>query len=228
MNFRLPATALCAVALPVLSLISGPASAETRDFAAIARTAGKPKIPDLDVVWMAPWGDRARAHRWENIIVHQTETQPGTAKILAEKQNKDPLRRGVTIWVETDGKVYWSVPEHLVPTHGDGANRNDNRYIDNSTTYRQVVGNNSIGVEFVGNAPDVTRGATRAQIKAWKILVRVLRTRYDIPAERIFAHNWIDRKDERYCEGCALATLAKRWEKSNDPPARRPREGRDP
>src|SRR6188472_3713726 len=87
MNFRLPATALCAVALPVLSLISGPASAETRDFAAIARTAGKPKIPDLDVVWMVPWGDRARAHRWENIIVHQTETQPGTAKILAEKQN---------------------------------------------------------------------------------------------------------------------------------------------
>jgi hypothetical protein len=25
----------------------------------------------------------------------------------------------------------------------------------------------------------------------------------------IYAHNWIDFKDQRYCEGCALATLAR-------------------
>ena len=225
MNFRLLAAALCAVAVPML--VSSPAAAETPDLATIARASGTPEIPGLKMVWLAPWGDPAKAHAWQNIIVHQTETEPGTAKTLALKQFKDPIRRGVTVWVETDGTVYWSVAEDLVPTHGDGANRNDNKYIDNSTTYHQVVGDKSIGVEFVGNAPDVTRGATEAQIKAWKILVKVLRTRYGIPAERIYAHNWIDRKDERYCEGCDLATKAKQWEKSSDIPARRPREGHD-
>ncbi|KAH2820628.1 hypothetical protein KXV85_003171, partial [Aspergillus fumigatus] len=84
-------------------------------------------------------------------------------------------------------------------------------YMDNSLTYRQVVGDNSIGVEFAGNFPDVRRGATDAQIAAWRILVKVLRLRYDIPVERIYAHNWIDIKDERYCEGCALAKLARKW-----------------
>ena len=39
-----------------------------------------------------------------------------------------------TVWVETDGTVYWAVAENLVPTHTDGANRNDNKYIDNSKT----------------------------------------------------------------------------------------------
>ena len=29
-------------------------------------------------------------------------------------------------------------------------------------------------------------------------------------AERVYAHDWIDYKDARYCEGCALATLARR------------------
>jgi len=42
-------------------------------------------------------------------------------------------------------------------------------------------------------------------------LVRLLRARYDIPLERIYAHNWIDYKDARYCEGCALAALARQW-----------------
>ena len=107
--------------------------------------------------------------------------------------------------------MYWAVPENLVPTHGDGANRNDNKYIDNGPTFHQVIGTNSIGVEFAGNYPDVTRGPTDAQIAAWRILVRVLRARYGIPIERVYAHNWIDYKDARYCEGCALATLARHW-----------------
>ena len=34
-------------------------------------------------------------------------------------------------------------------------------------------------------------------------------TRYDIPRERVYAHNWIDYKDARYCEGCELAKLAR-------------------
>jgi hypothetical protein len=143
--------------------------------------------------------------------VHQTEGPAGSARGGAQQQFKDPTRRGVTVWVETDGTVYWAVPENLVPTHGDGANRNDNKYIDNGPAYRQVIGGNSIWVEFAGNYPDVTRGATEAQIAAWRILVKVLRARYGIPRDRVYAHNWIDFKDARYCEGCALATLAREW-----------------
>ena len=55
------------------------------------------------------------------------------------------------------------------------------------------------------------RGGAEAQIAAWRILVRLLRARYDIPLERVYAHNWIDYKDARYCEGCALAALARQW-----------------
>jgi hypothetical protein len=39
--------------------------------------------------------------------------------------------------------------------------------------------------------------------------VRFLQERYRIPTENIYAHNWIDFKDHRYCEGCELATLAR-------------------
>ncbi len=205
MNLRLLVTALWLVA------ILAPAAAETPDLAAIARVSGTPEIPGLKMVWLAPWGEVAKAHPWRNIIVHQTEGPAGSARGGAQQQAKTPTRRGVTVWVETDGTVYWAVAEDLVQTHGDGANRNDNKYIDNGPTFRQVVGSNSIGVEFAGNYPDVTRGATEAQIAAWRILVRLLRARYDIPLERVYAHNWIDYKDARYCEGCALATLARQW-----------------
>jgi len=41
--------------------------------------------------------------------------------------------------------------------------------------------------------------------------VKVLRARYQIPLERVYAHNWIDYKDARYCEGCELARLARQW-----------------
>jgi hypothetical protein len=40
--------------------------------------------------------------------------------------------------------------------------------------------------------------------------VRFLQERYGIPSERVYAHNWIDFKDARYCEGCGLATLARK------------------
>jgi N-acetyl-anhydromuramyl-L-alanine amidase AmpD len=109
------------------------------------------------------------------------------------QQAKNPTRRGVTVWVETDGTVYWAVPEDAIATHGDGANRNDN-----GPTFRQVLKTNSIGVEFAGNFPDVAKPASAEQIAAWRILVRVLQARYGIPDERIYAHNWIDYKDARY------------------------------
>ena len=205
MKFRLLAMALGAVA------ILSSAAAQTPDLATVAKQSGTPDISGLKMVWLAPWGDVAKAHPWRNILVHQTEGPAGSARGGALEQVKNPTRRGVTVWVETDGTVYWAVPETLVPTHGDGANRNDNKYIDNGATFHQVVRDNSIGVEFAGNYPDVTRPATEAQIAAWQILVRVLRARYRIPLERVYAHNWIDFKDARYCEGCALATLARQW-----------------
>jgi hypothetical protein len=203
MHLRLLTMALFAV------VIAASASAQTPDLGAIARGTGTPEIPGLKMVWLAPWGDVTRAHPWRNIIVHQTEGPAGSARGGAQEQSKNPTRRGVTVWVETDGTVYWAVAENLVPTHGDGANRNDNKYIDNGPTYHQVIGSNSIGVEFAGNYPDVTRPATEAQIAAWRILVKVLRARYGIPLEGVYAHDWIDFKDSRYCEGCALATLAR-------------------
>jgi hypothetical protein len=180
------------------------------DFRALARRSGEPQIPGLTIVYLHPLGAAADANKWQNIIVHQTEGPPGSAHSLAQAQAKNPTKRGVTIWVETDGTVYWSTAETAIPTHGDGANRNDNKFVDNAKTYRSVIKTNSIGVEFVGNYPDVARPATPAQAQAWLTLVRFLQERYDIPSERVYAHNWIDYKDRRYCEGCELATLARR------------------
>src|SRR6201992_3805937 len=153
MIFRLLAMLACTIAL------RAPAAAETPDLATIARATGTPEIPGLKMVWLAPWGDVAKAHPWRNIIVHRTEGPAGSAKGGAQLQSKNPTRRGVTVWVETGGTVYWAVPENLVPTHGDGGNRNDNKFIDNRATYHQVLGSNSIGVEFAGNYPDVGRHA---------------------------------------------------------------------
>jgi hypothetical protein len=179
------------------------------DFGALARASGTPEIPGLKVVWLAPWGDPAKANAWRNIIAHQTEGPAGSARGGALEQSKNPTRRGVTVWVEIDGTVYWAVAENLIPTHGEGADRNDNKYIDNRPTYHQVVKTNSIGVEFAGNYPDVTVPPTNAQFAAWDILVRVLQARYHIGSDHIYAHNWIDFKDARYCEGCELAARAR-------------------
>ena len=178
------------------------------DFATLAKSEGQPQIPGLRIVYLTKLGNPAQAP-WRNIILHQTEGAPGSARGMAEAQAKHPVRRGVTLWVETDGTVYWATPETIVTTHGDGANRNDDKYIDNSKTYRQVTRVNSIGVEFNGNAPDVRVPPTPEQFAASLLLVRFLQERYSIPAERIYAHSWIDYKDARYCEGCELALRAR-------------------
>jgi hypothetical protein len=180
------------------------------NFRALARGSGEPQIAGLTIVYLSPLGDPTQANKWTNIIAHQTEGPAGTARAAAQAQAANPTKRGVTLWVETDGTVYWSLPETAIPTHGDGANRNDNKYIDNSKTYRSVIKTNSIGVEFAGNYPDVAKPVTLEQLRAWLTLVRLLQERYGIPSEHIYAHNWIDYKDARYCEGCELATLARK------------------
>src|SRR5262249_6128214 len=124
-------------------------------FCALARAPGRPQIPGLRMVYLMPLGDPGAANRWQNILAHQTEGAPGAARSLAAAQFANPTKRGVTLWVETDGTVYWATSESAIPTHGDGANRNDNKYIDNASTYHAVVKTNTIGVEFNGNFPDV-------------------------------------------------------------------------
>jgi len=189
-------------------------------FAEIAQAPGRPQIDGLTIIYLNPLGDVAAANPWKNIIVHQTEGPPGSAAREAADQFANPTKRGVTIWVETDGTVYWSVAENLIPTHGEGGDRNDNRYIDNTKTYHTVVKTNSLGVEFAGNFPDVAKPVTAAQVEAWRLLVRFLQERYGIAAENIYAHNWIDFKDRRYCEGCELATLARQLDYRPTSPAR--------
>ena len=184
-------------------------TAQARSFAELAKSSGAPQIPGLKIVYLAPLGNPAGASRIKHIIVHQTEGPSGSAKNGAAEQAKNPTKRGVMVWVETDGTVYFAVPETVITLQGDGANRNDNKYIDNSKTFHVVVKDNSVGVEFAGNFPDVTKGPTPEQAKAWPVLARFLQERYGIPAEKIYAHNWIDYKDARYCEGCELATQAR-------------------
>jgi hypothetical protein len=179
-------------------------------FCELAHAAGRPQIPGLRIVYLNPLGDPAAANHWRHILAHQTEGPAGSTKSLALAQFSNPTKRGVTLWVETDGTVYWATAETAIPTQGDGANRNDNKYIDNGPTYHAVVKTNTIGVELNGNFPDVAKPPTAEQVRTWLILVRFLQERYGIPAERIYAHNWIDHKDARYCEGCELATLARK------------------
>jgi len=194
----------------LLACIGFPLSASAENFCSLARQSGEPQIPGLKIVYLAPLGKPSDAHQWAYIIVHQMEGPPGAAKPAAFAQHAAPTKRGVTVWVETDGTVYWATAETEIPTHGDGANRNDNKYVNNLSTYGVVTGQKSIGVEFAGNFPDVARPATAEQVRAWPILMRFLQERYSIPAENIYAHNWIDFKDRRYCEGCELATLARK------------------
>src|SRR5581483_11527802 len=86
-------------------LLSSPTLALEASLEAIARSSGTPEIPGLKMVWLAPWGDVAKAHPWANIIVHQTEGPAGSARGGATLQSKNPTRRGVMVWVETDGTV---------------------------------------------------------------------------------------------------------------------------
>jgi len=91
------------------ALLIVPAAATDAELAKLARASGTPDIPGLKVVWLAPWGDVRSARPWRNIIVHQTEGPAGSARGGAAEQSKNPTRRGVTVWVETDGTVYWAV-----------------------------------------------------------------------------------------------------------------------
>src|SRR5262245_54579889 len=121
-----------------LSGLTGVAMAQdSNDICTLARQSGTPQVPGLTIVYLSPLGDPAQASHWRHVILHQMEGPAGSAKSAAQAQAKNPAKRGTTLWVETDGTVFWSVPETTIPTHGDGANRRDNKYIDNKDTYKQ-------------------------------------------------------------------------------------------
>jgi hypothetical protein len=209
-NFGIGSTFGFALALLWAGALCAPLAAQgPSSFEIAARGRGTPDIPGLNVVWLTPWGDLANAREWQNIVVHQSEGPAGSAWRNAVAQMERPDRRGATIWVDTDGTVYWAVAEFAVPHHVRSGNRHDNKYIDNGPTFQQVTDDNSIGVEFTGNYPNVRKPVTEAQIGAWRMLVKVLQTRYGISSDHVYAHNWIDYKDSRYCEGCELARLAR-------------------
>ena len=175
----------------------------------LARQSGRPQIPGVKIVYLNPLQPWKPAYNWKFLIAHQTETPPGTAYRLAKQQFANPTKRGVQIWVETNGVAYWSVPEDIIPTQGDGGNRNDNQFIDNSETYHKVVKEFMFGIEMIGNDPDVTVPITEAQMNTWLKLVPFVQERYGITIDHIYAHKWIDIKDPRYCEGCDMAKRAR-------------------
>jgi hypothetical protein len=210
MRGRIDVTRIILLLLLLIGAAPTAAQQGSVSYAELARQSGEPRIPGLTIEYLLPLGNPADTRHWKHIIAHQTEGPPGSARSLALQQFNTPTKRGVTIWVETDGTVFWSTAETAIPTHGDGANRNDNRYVDNSETYHVVVKTNSLGVEFVGNFPDVRTPVTPAQMNAWLKLVPFLQERYGISTEQIYAHNWIDFKDPRYCEGCELALAARK------------------
>ena len=191
-------------------MLASGTSALASDICALARQSGTPQIPGLNIVYLSPLGDPAAAQHWKHIIIHQMEGPAGAARNSALAQAKKPTKRGVTLWVETDGTIYWSVPETAIPTHGDGANRNDNKYLSNIATYKRVLKDNSLGIEFAGNFPDVRRPAAPQQVDALMKLLPFLQERYGIPPDKIYAHHWIDFKDHRYCEGCELGEAARK------------------
>jgi hypothetical protein len=59
-------------------------------FAELARLSGRPQIEGLTIIYLNPLGDPAHANAWNNIIVHQTEGPPASARREATVQFANP------------------------------------------------------------------------------------------------------------------------------------------
>ena len=130
------------------------------------------------------------------------KVRPGSANSLAHGagEKSDQARRDV--WVETDGTRL------LVDRRDRDPDPRRRRQPQRQQIYRQFQDLSHRDQDQFARRrvrrqlPDVAKPATPEQAQAWLILVRFLQERYDIPSENIYAHNWIDHKDHRYCEGC--------------------------
>src|SRR5258708_21957816 len=96
-----------------------------KNFRHLAKQPGEPQIPGLTIVYLHPLGLPGDAVKWQNIIVHQTEGPAASPKTMALAQTKNPTKRGVMVWGETDGTLYRSTSHNPTPTNDDGPNPND-------------------------------------------------------------------------------------------------------
>ena len=161
----------------------------------------------LKLVWLAPWGDVAKA---PSLAQHHRAPDEGRpVRPRALEQAKNPTRRGVTVWVETDGTVYWAVPETLVrpPWRWRQPQRQrirrqrpdlpsgDRRHFDRGGVRRQSP---------TSPGPPPRRGSRRGG--SWSRCCARATASTGPRSMRI-----LDRLQGRaLCEGCALATLASR------------------
>ncbi len=177
----------------------------------LARGSGTPDIPGLKMVWLAPWGDLRNAHPWRNIIVHQTEGPAGLGarRRAGAVEEPDPARRHGLGRDRRHG---------LLGGRGEpGADPWRRRQPQRQQVHRQQADLPP------GRARQLDRRRVRRQLsrcrgRSDRGAGRGLENprpgparRYGIPLDRVYAHNWIDYKDARYCEGCWLATLARTW-----------------
>lgn len=116
------------------------------------------------------------------IVAHYTDTEPGTARSLAERRTKRrlPLQR-VASWhvtIARDGTVYQLVPLDRVAWHCGAGLIEDLR-----TNYA------AIGIEFEGHGDTFPAAQVAAASRVWSALVRA----YAIPRERaMLEHSALD------------------------------------
>lgn len=201
-----------------LSVLNGEAQPQ-RTIGEIAKSSGRPEIPGLEgkVHFLHPLQSADSLPQRVAIIMHQSEGH--NAAWNAKAQSVRPNKRGAAIWIEKDGTAYWAVPENSNPSHIRSGSqlRGDNQFIDNSTTRYTLNNGNTIGIEFVGNPPgQLQNPLTPAQMDTAAKLGRFIQERYNIPADRVYAHSWIQLKAEsspratdRYVEGAAAANVVR-------------------
>jgi len=170
------------------------------DLAAIACVIGHAEIPGLKMSLAAPWGRAPREvakASCAHLIVHQTRGRR-LGRGGAQGQGKNRRGSAATGWVRgrNDGTVVvlGGAKDLVAGAMAEPGQPQRNKYLAKGPTFRQVGSHrNSIGVEleFAGNYPDVTRGATEAAgSTGGRILVRpTLRAR--------LWHRWVERGSKR-------------------------------
>ena len=175
---------------------SGRAVASIRGHRALVRHAGNSRPEDGLARAMG------RCRKGPSLAQHHRASDRGAGRLGARRRasSRRKIRRAAASWcgsrptARSTGR-WRTISFPPIPTAPTATTTNTSTM---RKTYHQVNKDTSIGVEFAGNYPDVTRGATEAQIAAWRILVKVLRARYRHSARpRLCAQ--LDR-----LQGCAL------------------------
>jgi hypothetical protein len=121
------------------------------------------------------------------IVAHYTDTEPGTARSLAERRTKRrlPLQRAASwhVTIAQDGTVYQLVPLDRVAWHC-GAGRVEDLRTNEA----------AIGIELEGRGDSFSPALFAAACRVWTALARA----YGIPRERaMLEHSALDSKRRR-------------------------------